>query len=168
MSKKLSSRRRKAKDKKTNARSPRRGRKVIVVPPDIPSPTEGEIASFRRQILELADRILPWEARADFTPATLTRMNRNASQALAYFTEDAQRVVCIEEMAELIQLLARVCAGKDASREAIQEEIADVYITVGQMARIYFSGKTEFNKVVNSKLTKQECKLSAARSLLMA
>lgn len=156
------------KKKKANARS-LRGRPVITVPPpNDREATPGEIARFRDQILTAAERIVPLEERCEFTSMTATRLNRNVTQALAFFMEDGQRMVCVEEMAELIQLLCRACLQKEAPKEHIQEEIADVYITVAQMARLYFSGKDEFNQVVNRKLAKQEEKLNAARALLMS
>lgn len=156
--------------KKPDKKKPKKAkakRKVVEANARSQGPSDAEIELWRRETLEAAERILQPELRPDMTPATLTRMTRNCTAALALLSNDGQKVVAVEEMAELSQLLCRDVNGKPAPRESIQEEIADVYIILAQMARLYFDGKDEFNATVNRKMTKQEIKIAAAKAHLL-
>ena len=121
-----------AKPKKANARSPKVDR--------------------RREILTAAERIVPFEERPEIDAPTSTRLNRNVTASLVLLELRGQRIAACEEMAELTHLLCREANGKSVSVNAVQEEIADCYIVLAQMSRMYFAGRADFNVVMNRKL----------------
>lgn len=74
--------------------------------------------------------------------------------------EDSQRMMAIEEMAELTKELCKTLRHREKGDEGKLEEnrhdtcgeIADVLITVGQMRRIY--GAEEVDEIINCKLNR--------------
>ena len=71
------------------------------------------------------------------------------SDALTTFSAEHQRIMCMEECAELIDALAKYDRGRADAKDVITE-LADVSIMVEQMA--IFFGKEEFGKEKERKL----------------
>lgn len=88
------------------------------------------------------------ESLPDLQPATLS-FNNICKEAVAKFGITAQEFMCIEECAELIDVLAKQSRGRVKVLNII-EELADVYIMVLQMAHFY--GLQDFNDKVDEKL----------------
>ena len=65
--------------------------------------------------------------------------------------EQAQFDQAIEECAELIATLQHYARGK-VDRDAVINELADVYLMVGQLR--YMFGEAELEKAVNQKIAK--------------
>lgn len=73
------------------------------------------------------------------------------SKALMHYGNNMQIVKAMEEMAELTKELAKYLASGDGDLiKNIQEECADVFIMVNQMAMHF--GETEVKKQVDKKL----------------
>lgn len=72
-------------------------------------------------------------------------------EALGRWGIEAQRAMCVEECAELINALAKVRRGR-STREDILTELADVSIMVDQMALYY--GLEDFKNERNKKIMK--------------
>ena len=85
---------------------------------------------------------------ANMQPAPLFDKNIY-NEAVAKFGITAQKFMCIEECAELIDVLAKQNRGRRGKFDII-EELADVYIMVCQMAHFY--GFQDFNDKVAEKL----------------
>lgn len=75
--------------------------------------------------------------------------NNIYKEAVAKFGINAQEMMCIEECAELIDVLAKQSRGRVKVIEIV-EELADVYIMVLQMAHFY--GIQNFHDKVDDKL----------------
>lgn len=76
-------------------------------------------------------------------------------KALATFGAEHQRMMCIEECAELIDALAKYDRGRAEAKDVITE-LADVSIMVEQMAMLY--GKEEFKAEKERKLKRLQKK----------
>lgn len=75
--------------------------------------------------------------------------NNIYKEAVTKFGIVAQEYMCIEECAELIDVLAKQTRGRVMVPDII-EELADVYIMVQQLAHFY--GVEIFNEKVSNKL----------------
>jgi NTP pyrophosphatase (non-canonical NTP hydrolase) len=82
--------------------------------------------------------------------------------ALATFGAEHQRMMCIEECAELIDALAKYDRGRADTKDVITE-LADVCIMVEQMAMLF--GKEEFEKEKERKLKRLQKKIDEASNL---
>lgn len=83
-------------------------------------------------------------------------------KALATFGAEHQRMMCIEECAELIDALAKYDRGRAEAKDVITE-LADVSIMVEQMAVLY--GKEEFKAEKKRKLKRLQKKIDEASNL---
>lgn len=83
-------------------------------------------------------------------------------QALQAFGCHHQRMMCIEECAELIDALAKYDRGRADTKDVITE-LADVCIMVEQMAMLF--GKGEFEKEKERKLKRLQKKIDEASNL---
>lgn len=79
------------------------------------------------------------------------------SDALSTFGAEHQRIMCMEECAELIDALAKYDRGRAGAKDVITE-LADVNIMVEQMA--IFFGKEEFEKEKERKLKRLQEKIN--------
>ena len=82
--------------------------------------------------------------------------------ALATFGAEHQRMMCIEECAELIDALAKYDRGRADTKDVITE-LADVCVMVEQMAMLF--GKGEFEKEKERKLKRLQKKIDEASNL---
>jgi len=73
-------------------------------------------------------------------------------QALKYFGANAQFMVCIEELGELIQALAKKARFPESSNENLVEEIADAMITISYLPVIFGISEKEILDAQNAKL----------------
>ena len=86
-------------------------------------------------------------------------------RVIAYYGEDAQSMVHMEECAELIQAISKMRRvrnkGEDDSdvRRNLVEEMADVLICLEQLQEIYEIHDLDLEKVVNKKCARQDERL---------
>lgn len=80
-------------------------------------------------------------------------------KAINEYGAEAQVVVAMEEMAELIKELSKAYRGK-ANVSAITEEIADVKIMVRQMQEVFKITGEEVNKQMSAKLNRLKERLT--------
>lgn len=71
--------------------------------------------------------------------------------AIEKYGKELQTVVAIEEMSELIKELTKYLRGK-ASRNAIAEEVADVYIMLEQVMLMHDIRLSEVTNIMSAKL----------------
>ena len=87
------------------------------------------------------------------------------AKVIARYGADAQAMVHMEECAELIQAVSKMCraanAGKDddAARYNLVEEISDVLICMKQMQEIYGISDHDIQIMVDKKCRRQEARL---------
>ena len=86
---------------------------------------------------------------------------KTASEALERWGYKKQAAACAGELAELCAKLIPYSQGRRASSFAIQEEIADVLITVEQMTRVFFSSPEELHQTIRLKLQKLRVHLNS-------
>lgn len=153
----------KRKTKKANARSHHRNPNSALSEKDL---ERLDRQAWAAEVIDESEKIVPLWRRAVMNTMTDSRLQANVTAALALLPEHGQKAVACEEMAELTQLLARSLAEKDAPEDHIREEIADVYIILAQMARLYFEDQDQFCEVLNKKMAKQEVKLATAKGKL--
>lgn len=67
------------------------------------------------------------------------------------FSEDAQKLMAIEEMSELIKEICKDFRG-NTNKDAIKEEIADVLVMIEQLRIIYDIKLSDIHKVMNQKI----------------
>lgn len=75
-----------------------------------------------------------------------------------------QTFVAIEEMSELIKELVKDMRGAD-NREAIIEELADVYITLWQIEIMHFIELNEVKNMINKKMERMAERLDNDESV---
>lgn len=74
------------------------------------------------------------------------------AKAIAYWGNDLQMLMCIEEMSELTKEIVK-CIRKKSDFEKIAEEIADVEVMLEQL-KFMFNNKSEVEKYIQQKLEK--------------
>ena len=79
---------------------------------------------------------------------------RKIAEILGHYSPEAQTIKAIEELAELQAELAKLLI-KQGSREAMKNELADVFIMITQLMAIFDVDPEEFNKEVAFKLDRQ-------------
>ncbi len=75
-------------------------------------------------------------------------------KAIKIFGEDMQKIVAMEELAELQQALSKDLRGKDRN---VEEEIADVYIMLMQLELMY--DKTKIEEWIDKKIDRLDKRL---------
>lgn len=75
-------------------------------------------------------------------------------KAIKTFGEDMQKIVAMEELAELQQALSKDLRGKDYN---VEEEIADVYIMLMQLELMY--DKTKIEEWIDKKIDRLDKRL---------
>nr|DAZ20920.1 MAG TPA: nucleoside triphosphate pyrophosphohydrolase [Caudoviricetes sp.] len=75
-------------------------------------------------------------------------------KAIKTFGEDMQKIVAMEELAELQQALSKDLRGKDHN---VEEEIADVYIMLMQLELMY--DKTKIEEWIDKKIDRLDKRL---------
>lgn len=75
-------------------------------------------------------------------------------KAIKIFGEDMQKIVAMEELAELQQALSKDLRGKDNN---VEEEIADVYIMLMQLELMY--DKTKIEEWIDKKIDRLDKRL---------
>ena len=79
---------------------------------------------------------------------------RKIAEILGHYSPEAQTIKAIEELAELQAELAKLLI-KQGSREAMKNELADVFIMITQLMAIFDVDPEEFDKEVAFKLDRQ-------------
>lgn len=67
------------------------------------------------------------------------------------FSEDAQKLMAIEEMSELMKEICKDFRG-NTNKDAIKEEIADVLVMIEQLRIIYDIKLSDVHKIMNEKI----------------
>lgn len=80
-------------------------------------------------------------------------------RAINKWGEKAQHAQAIEECAELIATLQHYARGK-VDRDAVVQELADVYLMIGQLA--YMFGEDRLDAAVQDKIAKLEALMEEA------
>lgn len=89
-----------------------------------------------------------------------THQHQVLNDAIAFWGQESQIAMAIGEIGELLTLFGRAAQGRDDD-DQWRDEIADVLITVMQMAKIY--GESEVWGRVALKIARLESKLHAQK-----
>lgn len=79
---------------------------------------------------------------------------RKIAEILGHYSPEAQTIKAIEELAELQAELAKLLI-KQGSREAMKNELADVFIMITQLMAIFDVDPAELDAEVAFKLDRQ-------------
>ena len=67
------------------------------------------------------------------------------------FSEDAQKLMAIEEMSELMKEICKDFRG-NTNKDAIKEEMADVMVMLDQLMIIYNIQLSDIHRIMNAKI----------------
>lgn len=67
------------------------------------------------------------------------------------FSEDAQKLMAIEEMSELMKEICKDFRG-NTNKDAIKEEMADVLVMIDQLMIIYGIQLSDIHRIMNAKI----------------
>ena len=84
-------------------------------------------------------------------------------KAIAQWGEQAQVDICIEECAELIHALSKLKRGSKTGLQGCIEEIADVYIMLGQI-RLIVNKDKEIGQVINLKINRLKTRIKEGKN----
>ena len=87
---------------------------------------------------------------------------RKIAEILGHYSPEAQTIKAIEELAELQAELAKLLI-KQGSREAMKNELADVFIMITQLMAIFDVDPAELDAEVAFKLERQIKRIREAK-----
>lgn len=87
---------------------------------------------------------------------------RKIAEILGHYSPEAQTIKAIEELAELQAELAKLLI-KQGSREAMKNELADVFIMITQLMAIFDVDPAELDAEVAFKLDRQIKRIREAK-----
>lgn len=76
------------------------------------------------------------------------------AEIIGYYGHESQKMMLLEEMAELQKEICKDMRGKP-NQNAITEEVADVLIMLEQIQMMYHISETKLHKITNEKLHRQ-------------
>lgn len=90
--------------------------------------------------------------------------NRLIDKILWVYGESQQVLICIEEMAELTKELLKTFRGK-YDKDHLKEEVADVYVTLEYIKKIFGISNKEIEEIGLQKLYREEERINANKSV---
>lgn len=80
-------------------------------------------------------------------------------RAIAYYGEDVQATVCMEECAELIQAISKM-KRKTPNVENLIEEMADVCVCIDMLQHIYSITDEELHRNIDFKISRLQQRIT--------
>lgn len=93
------------------------------------------------------------------------RLNEVNSKAIIHYGITTQSVVCMEERAELIKEISKQLRGT-GNKEHLTEEMADVYICLDMLAKMYNIDPEQLKDEICLKLNRTEARVAAEKKKL--
>lgn len=91
------------------------------------------------------------------------RLNEVNAKAIIHYGITTQSVVCMEELAELIKEISKQLRGI-GDKERLTEEVADVYICLDMLAKMYNIDAEQLKSVIYKKLDRTEKRVEAGKT----
>lgn len=82
------------------------------------------------------------------------------ASSLASYGKEGELLIAIEEMSELTKELVKNMRGRD-NIDKITEELADVYVTIEQIKRIFEISDASVHAIANEKIDRLEQRLGS-------
>ena len=102
---------------------------------------------------------------------SFTERQRDTIVETVNMYQEKQLMICVEEMAELMQAISKIKRADTADEEAINgciykiiEEMADVYIMLEQMQYLFGINHRTIEQFINDKLIRQEQRKKKAQT----
>lgn len=77
-------------------------------------------------------------------------------QSINYYGIDTQSTVCMEECAELIQVISKLKRGKNIDTKNLSEEMADVLICIELLKEMYHISDLQIDTWIEKKQKREE------------